>query len=103
MLRHCCSKVLIIVFSATFVLNVLSYIEESFYLHIPTRFYKQLLDCPNITQIVNTITKPGFEDLDFLISKVRLIFKTIVFVDKIANVIALAACFGSLPSPEKRH
>lgn len=43
--------------------------------------------------MVNIITKPGFEDLDFLILKARLISKTMVFVDKINNVIALVAHF----------
>lgn len=70
--------------------NVLGYIKESLYLQTPTHFYKQPLDRPNITQIVNRITKPGFKDLDFLISKVRLISKTIIFGYDIDNRIALA-------------
>ena len=89
--------------SATLAPNVLSYIRESLYLHTPTRLYKQPLDRPNITQMVNTITKPRFEDLDFLISKAELIPKTMGFVDKIDNAIALAACLWSLLPSEQRH
>lgn len=89
--------------SATLAPNVLGYIEKSFYLHTSTRFYKQLLDYSNITQMVNTITKPKFENLDFLIPKTGLIPKTMVFVDKIDDAITLAACLQSLLPPEQRH
>lgn len=40
--------------------------------------------------MVNTITKPRFEDLNFLIPKTRLISKTMIFVNKINDAIALA-------------
>lgn len=83
-------------YSATLMPNIFNYIGEFLYLHIQTHLYKQLLDYANITQMVNTITKPGFEDLDFLILKARLIPKTMVFVDKIDNAIALAAHLRSL-------
>lgn len=99
-LRHGFSKVLMMIFFIIFVLNIKSYIRKSLYLLIPTCFYKKSLDHNNITQIINSNTKPKFEDLNFLISKARLIFKTIVFVNKINNEIALAACFWNLLLPE---
>ena len=86
-----------------FAPNILSYIKKSFHLHTPTCLDKQSLDRPNITQMVNTITKPGFEDLDFLISKTGFISKTIVFVDKIDDAIALAAHLWSLLLLEQRN
>ena len=42
--------------SAILAVNVLGYIRESLHLHTPTRLYKQPLDRPNITQMVNTIS-----------------------------------------------
>ena len=89
--------------STTLAPNVLGYIRESLHLHTPTRLYKQSLDHPNITQMINTITKPRFEDLDFLIPKARLITKTIVFVDKIDDAIALATRLQSLLPLEQCH
>lgn len=92
-MRHCFSKVFIIVCSAILMLNVLGYIGESLYLHTPTFLYKQFLDYLKITQMVNSITKPEFENLDFLIPKTRLISKTMIFVDKIDEPIALVTYF----------
>lgn len=102
-LRHCFSKVLIMAFSTTLMPNVLGYIGEFLHLHTPTCLYKQPLNHPNITQMVNGITKPEFEDLDFLIPKAGLISKTMVFVNKIDDAIALAACLWNLLPPEQRN
>lgn len=101
-LRHCFSKVPMMALFATVTPNVLGYIGESLHLHSPTRLHKQALDRPNITQMVNSITKPGFQDLDFLIPKAGLISKTMVFVNKIEEGIALAAYLKSLLPPEQR-
>lgn len=96
-LKHYFLKVPIIALFATFAPKVLSYIRKSLYLHTLTRLYKQPLDYPNITQMIKSITKSGFKNLDFLISKARSIFKTIMaFVDEIDNVIALATYFWNL-------
>ncbi len=92
-LRYCFPKVPIIVLSATITPNVLEYIGESLYLYAPTLLYKQLLDRPNIIQIVTHILKQGFADLNYLIPKVGIISKTMVFMEKIADVMALAAYF----------
>lgn len=88
------------VLSAILAPNVLGYIGKSLHLHTLFRFYKQSLDRLNITQMANTITKPGFEDLDFLILKTGLISKTMMFIDKINDTIVLAACLQSLLLPE---
>lgn len=74
----------------------MGYIREFFYLYIPTHLYKQFIDYPNINQIVNNITKPRFEDCNFLILKARLIPKIIMFIDKINDSIALTTHFWSL-------
>ncbi len=76
--------------------NFLGYIGELLHLYTPTFLYKQPLDCPNIIQIVFHILKQGFGDLDYLIPKVGLIPKTMVFMEKIGDVIALAAHFQRL-------
>lgn len=52
--------------------------------------------------MISSITKPEFEDLDFLIPKVGLISKIMVFVDDIDNGIAFAAHLWSLLPPEER-
>lgn len=69
--------------------NVLDYIGESLHLWAPTRLYKQSLNCPNIIQMVISITKSGYCDLDFLIPKTGLILKIMVFVNKIDNVVKI--------------
>lgn len=71
--------------------NILAYIRESLYLYIPTCFYKQLLNHLNITQIVNSIIKLKFKDLDIMIPKTELIYKRIVFINKIDDTITLVA------------
>lgn len=80
--------------------NILGYIREFFYLHILTCIYKQPLDYLNIIQIINSITKPGFENLNFLISKTRFISKTILFVDDINDRIIFAVCLWNLLLPK---
>lgn len=102
-LRHCFLKIPMMAVFTTLALNILGYIRKSRHLHTLTRLDKQPLDRPNITQMVNTITKSGFEDPDFLIPKTGLISKTMVFVDKIDDAIALVARLRSLLSPEQRH
>lgn len=95
-LRYCFSKIPIIPFFATVTPNVLGYIGELFYLHSLTCLHKQPFDHPNITYIVNSITKLGFQNLDFLIFKAGLILKIIVFVNKIEENIILTAHFKNL-------
>ncbi len=101
-LRHCFPKVPIMALSATITPNVLGYIRESLHLHAPTPLYKQPLDRPNITQMVTHISKQGFGDLDYLVPKVGIIPKTMVFMEKIEDVMALAAHLRRLLPPEDR-
>ncbi len=101
-LRHCFPKVPIMVLSVTIILNVLGYIEELLHLLVSTFLYKQLLNGSNITQMGTYISKQGFGDLNYLISKVGIIPKTIVFIEKIEYVIALAADFQKLLLLEDR-
>lgn len=51
--------------------------------------------------MVNSITKPGFEDLNLLISKVGLIMKIMVLIDDIDNLIALVVYLRSLLPPNQ--
>lgn len=50
--------------------------------------------------MVTNITNSGFHDLRFLIPKAGLIPKTILFVDKMDNIIAIATYFRNLLPPE---
>ncbi len=90
-LRHCFPKVPIMALFATITPNVLGYIRKSLHLHRPTLLYKSLLNRPNITQMVTHILKQGFGDLDYQVPKMGIIPKTMVFMEKIEDVIALAA------------
>ncbi len=101
-LRHCFPKVPIMALSTTITPNVLGYIGELFHLYAPTLLYKQSLNCPNITQMVTHISKQGFGDLDYLVPKVGIIPKTMVFMEKIEDVMALAAHLQRLLPPEDR-
>ncbi len=50
------------------------------------RLYKESLDRINITYLVSEIKKPGFEELDFVMSPRSSAFsipKTMIFVDNI--------------------
>lgn len=96
----CFRKILIIALSAIFISNVLDYIRKSLYLYTLTCYYEQSLDRSNITLMIYNITKLGFEDLDFLIPKSRLIPKIIVFINKINEGIVLTTCLYNL-SPSK--
>lgn len=40
--------------------------------------------------MITNITKPGFYDLKYLVFKASLIPKTMVFIDKIKNIITIA-------------
>lgn len=77
--------------SVIIIPNILGYIGELLYLRAPTRFYKQLLNRPNIVQMIAPITNPGYCELDFLVSKTGLIQKIMIFVNKIDNVVKIAA------------
>lgn len=66
--------------------NVLEYVCKSLQLCELVQLYKESLNQPNITYMVTKIKKPGFEELDFLVSPtigVSAISKTIIFVDNI--------------------
>lgn len=52
--------------------------------------------------MIKYIIKPGFKDLNFLILKIGLIFKTMVFIYNIGKAIALIAYLESLLPPELR-
>ncbi len=80
--------------------NVLGYIGELLHLQAPTHFYKQPLNRPNIIQMVTLITKPSFCELDFLVPKTSLILKTIVFVNKIDNIVKIIIYFRLLLLPD---
>lgn len=88
--------------SITIMPNVLGYIEELLYLQIPTYLYKQPLNCPNIVQMVVSITKPDYHELDFLVLKIGLISKTIVFVNNIDNVVKIVTYLCLLLLPKDR-
>ncbi len=78
---------------ATFMHNVLEYIRESLYLHMPVHLYKQTLDRPNITYIVKEIKQKGFKELDVLVPQTRGILnipKTMIFVDQIEDGLKMA-------------
>ena len=53
--------------------------------------------------MVTNIAKPGFHDLRFLVPEASLIPKTMLFVDKIDNAIAIAAYLCNLLPPEDRN
>ncbi len=86
--------------SVTIMPNVLGYIGESFPFWAPTRLYKQPLNRPNIVQIVAPITQSSYRELDFLVSKIGLIPKIIVFVNKIDDAVKIAVYHRLLLLPE---
>ena len=51
--------------------NVLDYIPASLNLRLPVRFYKQSLDCPNITYSIAEIQKPKYKELDIFILSIE--------------------------------
>lgn len=86
--------------SVIIIPNVLGYIGELLHLWAPIRLYKQPLNCPNIIQIVTPTIKPGFCELNFLVPKTGLILKTMVFVNKIDNIVQIATYLYLLLSLE---
>lgn len=102
-LRHCFPKAPMMALSATITPNVLGYIGQLLHLCSPTRLYKQSLDWPNITQMITNITNLGFHDLRFLVSEAGLILKTMLFVDKMDNAMAIAAYLRNLLPQEDRN
>ena len=93
----------IVALFATITPNILASIGQLLHLHSPTCLYKQFLDWPNITQMVTNITNPGFHNLRFLVSEAGLIPKTMLFVDKMDNAMAIAAYFRNLLLLEDRN
>lgn len=86
---------------AMVILNILEYIRVLLKFLLPLRIYRQPLYCLNLIYIVSSIRKSGFKDLDFFIlngSAVGKILKTIMFVDKIDNVIVMAKYLRSMLS-----
>ena len=72
--------------------NIFDYIRVSLKLFLPSRIYRLPLNWPNFKYIMYPIWKSGFWDLAFLVPKdgpIGLISKTIVFVNKIKNIIRL--------------
>lgn len=64
------------------------YICKLLKLRLLIQFYQKLLDRPNITHIVEKITKLKYENLAFLISDSSgtcVILKTMIFVDNIKD------------------
>lgn len=74
--------------SATIIRNILKYICKSLHLQKPVHLYKQTLDQPNITYMVQKINEKVFKELNILVPQTRGILnipKTIIFVSKIKN------------------
>lgn len=88
--------------SVTITPNVLGYIRQLLHFCSPTCLYKQSLDWLNITQMVTNITNLGFHDLRFLVPEAGLIPKTMLFVNKMDNAMAIAAYFYNLLLSENR-
>ena len=89
----------IIVLSATFTRNVLEYICQSLHLRSPVHLYKRTLDRPNITYMVQKITKPGFGELDALLFQEKGIAdmpKTMIFVDSINEGVGITMYLCSM-------
>ena len=76
--------------STIITLNIEKYIRVLLKLFLPLQIYKQPLDCLNLTYIISSIHKTELKNLDFFILSegiVGKILKTIIFVEKIDNVI----------------
>lgn len=79
-----------LILSVTITPNILDYIQDSLKLPLPSQIYRLPLDQSNLKYMVYFIQKSGFQDLAFLIPKHGLIseiLKTIIFVNKIKDVI----------------
>ncbi len=82
-------KVLTLVLSIIVISNVLEYVRESLQLRAPEWLYKNPLDRHNLTYLILKIKKPGFEELDFIVSPYMAAFtilKIKIFVDNIDTV-----------------
>lgn len=55
---------------ATVIPNILEYIHKLLQFRAPIWLYKELLDRPYITYFVVQIKKPGFKELNFLMTPV---------------------------------
>lgn len=91
-LKNIFSTILICLLSATVILNILKYIWVSPKLFLLSQIYRQPFNQSNLIYIVSLLHKIGFKDLDFFISSenaVHKILKTMIFVDKIDNVIQI--------------
>lgn len=74
---------------AIIISMILKYICKLLKLKLLTRFYQELLDRLNITDIIGEITKPKYNNLIFFMPKrarVGAIPKTIIFIDNIEDV-----------------
>ena len=105
-LRAIFADIPIIALSATITKNVLEYIRTSLHLRSPVHLYKRTLDRPNITYMVQEITKPGFGELDMLLSEgggVADVPKTMVFVDSINEGIRITTYLRSILDESMRE
>lgn len=66
-LKNIFPDVPILAFMATNIPSVLEYIRKLLKLRLSTQLYRELLDEPNITYMVDEITKPKYEDLAYFI------------------------------------
>ncbi len=91
-LKDVFSIVLILILSATIILNILDYIWVSLKLPLPFRIYRLSLDRPNLRYIVCPIQKSGFQNLAFLVLKhgpISEIPKMIIFINTIEDAIEM--------------
>ena len=89
----------VIALFATITKNVPEYICKSLLLRSPVHLYKRTLDRPNITYMVQEITKPGFSELDILLPQgggVADVPKTMIFVDSINEGIRITTYLRSM-------
>ncbi len=89
-LKDILSTISIYLLSVIIILNILKYSRILLKLFPSLQIYRQPLDYPNLTYIVNLINKARFKYLDFLIlsgGAIGKILKTIIFLDKTNNVI----------------
>lgn len=87
------SLVLTLILFAIITLNILEYIRILLKLSPLLQIYWQPFDWPNLTYIVSQIRKNNFKDLVFLLSSAGTIkksLKTMIFVDKIDDIIEMA-------------
>ena len=86
-------QVPMMVLSATITPSVLEYIHVLLKLESPSFLYWRLLDRLNLTYVVAQITKPNYDELEFLVPKhgsIMFIPKTMIFVDNIDHAVFIA-------------